>query len=141
MIVFDIDGTLADPTHRLKYLQPPKDWDAFFTTCDLDAPIHEGIGTANTFMLVGHTIEFWTGRPERIRTKTRDWLAHHVGSWTLKCPIRMRKDGDRRPDTKVKIEYLNNSVIPTIIFEDRASVVKGFRDLGLTVYQVAEGNF
>lgn len=32
--VFDIDGTLADLTHRLHHIQKqPKDWDAFFDAC------------------------------------------------------------------------------------------------------------
>ena len=31
-VIFDIDGTLADSKHRLKYIeQQPKQWDRFFS--------------------------------------------------------------------------------------------------------------
>ena len=38
--VFDIDGTLSDPAHRLHHIRGESvDWDAFFAACDQDAPI------------------------------------------------------------------------------------------------------
>ena len=35
--IFDIDGTLADGTHRIHHLaETPKNWDAYFAKCDAD---------------------------------------------------------------------------------------------------------
>ena len=140
LVVFDIDGTLTDPTHRLHHLKA-KDWDVFFAACGEDKPIHTGLAALLSFYNAGHEIELWTGRPERVRTMTEQWLALHawpVRGWTL----RMRKDGDRRPDTVVKPEYLRLCPRrPFLIFEDRTSMVQEWRSRGLTCYQVAEGAF
>lgn len=39
-IIVDIDGTIANNTHRQNTLDTdPKDWDAFFSECHLDEPI------------------------------------------------------------------------------------------------------
>lgn len=61
----------------------------------------------------------------------------------------MRKQGDFRPDDVVKPELLNNFLeesklgkdVIQIVFEDRNSMVKKWREMGLTVAQVAEGDF
>lgn len=141
LIVFDIDGTLADPGHRLHHIvEPPKDWEAFFQAAGGDKPILHGVRILRAIHQAGYDIEFWTGRPERIRQMTRTWLKNNIGSWTGNCSLRMRKDGDRRPDVEVKPEYIRERE-PVVVFEDRASVVDELRDRGLTVYQVAPGNF
>lgn len=39
-VIFDIDGTLADLSHRLHHVSgKPKNWDAFFAEADRDALI------------------------------------------------------------------------------------------------------
>jgi hypothetical protein len=53
----------------------------------------------------------------------------------------MRKDGDRRPDYIIKMEFIDWDHPPDIIFEDRSRVVEAYRERGLTVFQVAEGDF
>jgi hypothetical protein len=57
----------------------------------------------------------------------------------------MRKNDDHRHDTEVKPELLreNGIGLETIAFvlEDRNSMVKKWRDLGLICLQVAEGDF
>ena len=140
-IVFDIDGTLADCTHRLHHIQKsPKDWDAFFSGCREDSPILEATTVCQSLYMGHHEIEFWTGRPERTRDKTLEWLAVYVGWWARTRPLLMRGDNDRRPDTVIKMEYIGNDP-PDLIFEDRKRVVSAYRERGLTVYQVAPGDF
>ena len=40
VILFDLDGTLADPTHRRDYVRiKPKNWSAFFKGMVNDTPI------------------------------------------------------------------------------------------------------
>jgi hypothetical protein len=55
--------------------------------------------------------------------------------------LKMRSKGDRRPDHVLKMEFIDPLDPPDIIFEDRSTVVKAYRELGLTVFQVAEGDF
>ena len=142
MYVFDIDGTLANLDHRLHHIQKtPKDWDAFYEACDRDSLIDPIAKIA--WNLTGNTIVYVTGRSEQVRDKTILWLNHH----SLWMPngnsvLLMRQIWDHRPDHIIKPEL----VAPfkdqiTAIFEDRASVVKAYRDMGLTCLQVADGEF
>ncbi len=145
IVIVDIDGTVSNIGDRVKYLQQePKDWDAFYRDCFDDKPIRE------TLDLVVHLTErynvvFCTGRREQIREKTRKWLSRYGG---LDIPIRcllMRKDGDLRSDTIVKPELIREAGIDfndiALVLEDRACMVKKYRELGLLVYQVGEGKF
>jgi len=143
LYVFDIDGTIADLTHRLHHIKDaPKDWNAFFEGCKDDEPIHAVLRLAKELVNSPHIdVEFWTGRPERCRVDTMAWLKRH-GIFVTPAELRMRKDGDFRPDYEVKAEYLDLCVgTPTLIFEDRAPVVEMWRSKGLHVAQVAEGNY
>lgn len=57
----------------------------------------------------------------------------------------MRKDGDFRPDWEVKKEIYEKELKDKYeilgVFEDRTQVVQMWRSLGLTCYQVCEGNY
>lgn len=155
--VFDIDGTLADLKHRLHFIQPKegekKDWDGFFAACVDDAPIPENVRLCQTLIWFDDLppgqfhyfppskIEFWTGRREAERDVTRIWLMQHVSIHTNNCTLKMRKDGDRRQDHVLKMEFIDPLDPPDIIFEDRSTVVQAYRERGLTVFQVAEGDF
>ena len=163
-IACDIDGTLSNPGHRLHFIQPEgyssgstprprkKDWDGFFAACGDDPPIPHTVELCQDLMLAGHTVEFWTGRREAERDTTIEWLNEHVVTREVYlnlftmfewegATLKMRKDGDRRPDHILKMEFIDPSAPPDIIFEDRSAVVKEYRRLGLTVFQVAEGDF
>ena len=63
----------------------------------------------------------------------------------MASPVLMRPDGDHRHDTDIKPELLEKAGIDldTIAFvmEDRNSMVKKWRDMGLICLQVAEGDF
>jgi hypothetical protein len=56
----------------------------------------------------------------------------------------MRKNDDFRPDHEVKREILNDHINKDrvrLVIEDRASVVKMWRQEGLVCWQVADGEF
>jgi hypothetical protein len=57
----------------------------------------------------------------------------------------MREAGDHRPDWIVKKEIYNNLISKEfdvkLVFDDRQQVVDMWRSIGLTCFQVAEGNF
>lgn len=76
--IFDIDGTLADCSHRLHHIQThPKDWPAFFAGCINDAPIHHVVRLAKTLGET-HEIIFVSGRSDECRAATETWLETHV---------------------------------------------------------------
>lgn len=147
--VFDIDGTLADLTHRLQHIQKaPKDWDAFFDACSKDASIEHMIVLCRT-MVHYNEIIFVSGRAERCRSATVEWL-HARNMWLLSWlhgPPRlyMRKDGDHRPDYQVKLDMLEvirtDGWNPVMVFDDRDQVVRMWREQGIPCSQVADGDF
>ena len=57
----------------------------------------------------------------------------------------MRDTGDGRPDNVVKLEIFDREVRERYnvvgVFDDRNKVVSMWRSLGLTVFQVADGDF
>jgi hypothetical protein len=57
----------------------------------------------------------------------------------------MRPTGDRRKDWVVKSELYRDHNEPRyevlLVLDDRDQVVRAWRELGLTVFQVAEGDF
>ena len=155
-IVCDLDGTLCNIEHRLHHIQREDDqtklkrkpdWDAFFAGVKHDTmnePVAEilyQLARLDTYKVV-----FCSGRPERCRADTREWLRTHLKGWANwdDCELYMRQDGDRRRDDIVKQEILDQHIDKddiAVVLDDRQSVVDMWRRNGLTCFQVADGNF
>ncbi|MDQ4115551.1 MAG: hypothetical protein M3235_01160 [Actinomycetota bacterium] len=101
LAVFDIDGVLADVSHRLHFLQVHR-WEWFFRAADDDPLLEEGAERLREAQL-DHDVVYLTGRPERNRHLTRRWLARHD---LPTGPLYMRTDDDLRPARYVKREVL-----------------------------------
>lgn len=141
--LFDIDGTLADLSHRLHHIQKqPKDWDAFFAAVADDAPIEHVIAFARTLWAGGAKLVFVSGRNEVCRLATVNWLRRYG---LPSGPLLMRGADDRRPDDVVKTEMLPlilaYGYTPVMAFEDRDRVVAAWRAHGIPCAQVAPGAF
>ncbi|MGW0822921.1 phosphatase domain-containing protein [Streptomyces sp. NPDC002845] len=103
LAVFDLDNTLADTAHRQRYLErAPRDWTAFFAAAPHDPPLAEGIALALESAEECEVV-YLTGRPERYRRDTLDWLAVHGLPGGR---VHMRRDDDRRPARRTKLEIL-----------------------------------
>ncbi|MFE2385039.1 phosphatase domain-containing protein [Streptomyces misionensis] len=101
--VFDLDNTLADTAHRQHFLRTrPKDWDGFFAAAPADPPLAEGVALA-VRSARDCEIVYLTGRPERYRQDTLDWLAAHG---LPEGDLHMRGDTDRRPARFTKLATL-----------------------------------
>jgi hypothetical protein len=141
--IFDIDGTLADISHRLHFIQEkPADWRGFFVACPEDKPISEVIEIAKA-LAPRHSIKLITGRSDEIEQQTSLWLNQQGIFFS---DLLMRKSGDHREDSVVKAELLDRLLTYATepiagVFEDRKQVVDMYRAKGLRVFQVAEGDF
>lgn len=143
--IVDIDGTCADLTHRLWFIQgEKKDWDGFFGAVSEDKPI-EHMQKVVCALEDYADIVFVTGRPERTRTDTVAWLDLHLFNNTGMMKIYMRQDGDYRPDHQVKSELLSAIILdgfePIMAFDDRDQVVEMWRANEIPCAQVARGDF
>lgn len=134
-IIVDIDGTVATSTGRGMF-----EWHRVAE----DIPNTPIVTVVKALLASGHTILFVSGRMEQCRDLTENWLKAHV---TEDHPFRlfMRPDGDYKSDSELKPEIYHLHIRPRynvqLIIDDRASVVKTWREMGFTVMQVAEGNF
>ncbi len=151
LIAFDIDGTLADLTHRLHFIKREdgtKDWDSFFKACKDDEPIVEMIDLCHDLIYGHNDIIFVSGRSDSVREATVEWLNDylHMSSANINNHLYMRSEGDHRPDYQIKRELLVRIMAdygqkPDIVFDDRQQVVDMFRAEGIRVCQVAKGLF
>jgi FMN phosphatase YigB (HAD superfamily) len=142
-IIFDIDGTLADCTHRVHWVTTrPKNWSAFDAGIPNDSPMEDIIYLNKMFSNLGHKIAIVTGRSERQRMATIDWLSQYEICYET---LRMRKDNDFRADYIIKEEILNLMLEegwnPKMVFDDRQTVVNMWRRRGIRCLQVAAGDF
>jgi phosphoglycolate phosphatase-like HAD superfamily hydrolase len=137
--VFDLDGTLADCSHRLPMLDGTNDgWRRFYAACADDKPIEGTISLAKLLAEAGHEVEIWSGRSAEAREQTAEWLRANGMNF---C-VRMRPEGDHRPDHELKAEFLQESrQRPALVFEDRSRVVRMWREQGIPCFQVADGDF
>jgi hydroxymethylpyrimidine pyrophosphatase-like HAD family hydrolase len=142
-IIFDIDGTLADLTHRRHWVTTkPKNWPAFDKGIPFDTP-HEDIIHLNHLLdEAGHRIILVSGRSDRSRAQTLMWLSKYDVRFH---GLMMRKDGDYRSDDIVKEEILDELLSqgynPKMVFDDRDRVVAMWRRRGIRTLQVAPGDF
>ena len=145
-IICDIDGTLADCERRRELAQLNDgtfDWEVFFndTLVGKDKLIREVETVARSLYGSGYEVFLFTGRPEKLRETTLKWLhTHHI---TYFHRLLMREDGDFRPDHEIKLEMVESLKDWKIlcVMDDRKSVVDMWRKIGLTCFQVAEGDF
>lgn len=140
-IIFDIDGTIADLSHRLAYITgKKKDYEAFYAQVKADSPIEPIIDLTNVL----HTefkILLVSGRPEKTRADTLEWLEENCVSYD---ELYMRPDGDFRPDYIVKSQILDgilhDGYSVDMVVDDRTSVVEMWRDRGLICLQCRDWN-
>lgn len=134
VVVFDLDGTLADTRHRLHHLAGAKrDWAAFFRDADRDPLLAEGAALAHA-KAADHTIVYVTGRPERCRKATRRWLRQHG---LPEGRLYMRREGDRRAARVSKPEMVRalarGGTRVVLAVDDDPEVCEAYRAAGVPV--------
>jgi hypothetical protein len=146
--IFDIDGTIADNTHRLHLLSnkdDPDRWDKFHDACVDDKPIWPVIQTLNALSYTAD-IHFWTGRSVRVRKQTIEQIKRFTAlvHYEVEPRLMMRPLGVHVKDHVLKERWLRSLVphyMPVAVFEDRQRVVDMWRSNGVQCYQVNYGDF
>ena len=152
VVVVDVDGTVADPKHRLHFvrpivdpvtgIKPKKNWRAFAAGIKDDEPIWSIINVVRTLWRAGSTIIISTGRADDSRDATAEWLTRYGIVFEK---MYMRRAGDYRDDGIVKVELLAamraDGYDPEVWFDDRQRVCDALRGVGIKVLQCAPGDF
>jgi len=169
-IIFDLDGTLAIIEKRRKLAGSPSgktptpskmNWDVFFDpdNIKLDEPNDPVIKMAQVFKLQGFKIVIFSGRNDRSFGTTKEWLIKHNvpfdllvmrpdkfqdKSWPIALGNPATPDMRFMPDEILKKHMLDEFVdVDDVLMcvDDRQKVVDMWRDIGLTCFQVAPGDF
>ena len=147
-VIFDLDGTLALIDKRRALAIKPNgkmDWDIFHDpeNVKLDEPNVPIIKMAQLFAEDGFDIFIFSGRTNKTELTTRAWLARNRVPFH-KLVMRDEKTRKFIGDEIVKKEMLDNHADIDDVFlvvDDRQKVVDMWRENGLTVAQVAKGDF
>lgn len=141
VVVFDLDGTLAEHVARSPY-----DYDRVYTD-EVIRPVANFVHILREFDReygYGRPI-FVSGRPDSCRHNTVTWLANKLDLDPDDISLYMRKEGDDRADWIIKSEIYDQFLLPQYnviaAFDDRDQVVRHMRQRGLTVFQVRPGRF
>lgn len=134
-VLIDIDGTVADHEKvrgHHEYHRVSEDWAK-----------HDVIAMVRAAYVAGYDMVFMSGRPDSCREATVNWIITYFDHEDF--ILFMRETGDHRADYVVKNELFDKHVRHdynvVAAFDDRDQVVEMYREMGLTVFQVAEGNF
>jgi len=132
--IFDIDGTVALMNGRSPYK---------YDRVSEDLPNEPVVKILHLIQDYWYKIIYVSWRPDNCKNDTLDWLFNNAYV-TLATSLHMRKTWDKRPDTEVKreiLEELTKEYYIEWVFEDRTRCVQMYRESGMTCFQVAEGNF
>ena len=135
-VICDIDGTLAFNVERSIY---------DYSKVSTDVP-NEPIISLVRMLATQHEIIFTSGREDVCEADTRAWLAKYVVDTDPdQIKLFMRPANDKRRDAIVKREifdaHIRDQYRVVYVVDDRNQVVEMWRQLGLTVLQVADGGF
>ena len=138
-IIVDIDGTLADCSHRQGFIRGRrKKWKKFFEAASKDRPRIDVLAQVRE-LAKRHRINLVSGRPEQYRQQTLKWLRHYGIPFES---LYMRENGDYRPDDIVKQEILDLCFEKDnieLVIDDRPRVVRMWESNGLKVLDVGDG--
>ncbi len=142
-------------------LVPKLDWDVFFDpeNIKLDVPNEPVVKMAQLFAEDGFNIVIFSGRNDRSFHTTKSWLSNNRipfhklvmrpdkfkdKSWPIADGNPATPDMRFMPDDILKKKMLDTFIDIDDVFlvvDDRQKVVDMWRSLGLTVFQVAKGDF
>lgn len=142
VVICDLDGTIADITHRLQYVkEEPKDWKKFFSLIHNDE-LRRWVADQVEKTLNEHNAKliYVSARPETYREESERWLELN---WAPYYELLiMRGENDKREDSLIKAEiyekYLRNLDI-VAVFDDRPRVIRMWKEKGLNVVDCGSG--
>lgn len=158
LYIFDLDGTLALIDHR-RHILDNKDnshrWSEFYQACIYDQPNRAVVKTMFELLTADCEVWIWSGRSREVYRQTVSWLGLNTNFFNQLVPsdeyrdnfqLKMRKEGDFTPDEVLKKQWYEvlsqeDKTRLIAVFDDRQKVVDMYRSLGLTVFQVAPGDF
>lgn len=133
-IIVDIDGTIAHMNDK----RGPFEWH----NVHLDER-DENIMNLLYTLAMTYNIVFMSGRDESCRELTTNWLKLNYAPTNIELYMRPRNNYEKDSIVKRRLfdENIKDKYYVEVVFDDRNSVVKAWREMGLKCLQVQEGDF
>lgn len=132
--IFDLDGTLANANGRDFY-------NATYIEIVTDLQIKPVVNVAKSLSKAGYNLIFLSGREDKHYDATRDWIRENLEIEDF--DLFMRKTGDFRKDSVIKLELFDNKIRPNYnilgVFDDRLQVCKMWYEQGIFCFNVNQG--
>lgn len=128
--IFDIDGTISNPTHRRHFVKGDEpDWKSFNEKMTEDTVNETVVSFMNAMRSQGYFIVIFTGRSDEYMYRTQSWLAFNDVEYHELYMRRGKTEADHR-DSVVKNrmlsellqDYPNKSVF--FACDDRPQVIR-----------------
>lgn len=144
-VIFDMDGTLSDYSHRAHYIAATtpgqRDWPAFFAAMEEDGLIEDTFRLLKKCRAEALKIIILTGRPDTYIAPTLRWLERHGVLYDV---VMMRPGNDWRPGAEVKAELFQMHIAPVyqvkFAVEDNPKIAAMWQELGVKCIQVSDGS-
>lgn len=139
IVLFDLDGTIADNAHRLHYFdRADMNWDEYEEQCTYDQPFPSTIEMMKALKFVNKQVWIWTGRSDHVLSQTQTWLHRYNVPYDQ---LIMRPKEDSTPNAMLKLRWLLESPVPLdrviCAYDDDPKVCKALAE-HIPVYQFRE---
>jgi hypothetical protein len=134
-VIFDLDGTLCNISKRNPYDTEK---------CSLDTVHDHVMNMVNLFNNKQYQILFCSGREDKYRQLTEEWLDKHLAEldFPVQYKLFMRQSSDMRSDDIIKEEMFDKNIRSNYaikaVIDDRLRVCKMWYALGLPVFRVGD---
>lgn len=137
--IFDLDGTIADSSHRSHHLRRgPVDWVAWESGISDDSPIGDVISILKSLAESGYRILLATSRAERCRQSTEEWLNQNAIPYDRLFMRQNHCDGDAYA---VKSSHVYRIIAagyhPVLAFDDDEASCLAYAHAGVSCCRVS----
>ena len=136
IIIFDLDGTLSDDSHRRHFIFE-NNYKEYFQRCSEDIR-NEPVCLLNYLLYeAGYIIKIWSGRPDLFLDETIKWLKdNNIKYHELKLkPLNQ----SHLSANQIKGKWLKElSELPLFVFDDREICIKWWRKNDVFCFGVGE---
>lgn len=145
VLLFDLDGVLADASHRQHHLHLEEpDWDGFYAAVDADTPLETGARLLSA-LHPDVPVVILTGRIDAVAPTTVEWLRRHRIRWDmLVCRPAADSDRDTHAVDYKRIEVaklLAASIRPVLAIDDNRRIVAMYEEFGIPGAYVSSGYY
>ena len=149
IIIFDLDGVLANIEHRKHFIKnKPKNFRLFNEECNKDLPIYENLNLFNKYLKYGYECRIWSGRSNGVRQKTIDWLSLYLNltKEEINKILLLRPTSVFISSDQLKLAYYNKCSQEVkdnieLAIDDDPKNIKMYKNIGIKTMFIDNGEF